>query len=149
MLDDLVYPNTKMLFEVHGMGGPMFPVRFYSVENSNSDQVAEYYLERLPGFDIEIDEVVDGERWLRLDYNGPILEKLNVEDPTELPKIGKELDGSVVLVEIAPSDLDIAHSSLEYGMSYIDLVNRGLLAQGSELPLESIILVLSYFKNPY
>jgi len=149
MLNDVIYPEAEFLFEVNAMGGPMFPVRFYTTKNTNSDQVAQFYLDKLPMFEVEIDEIVDGERWLRLDYTGPTLEKLNVEDPAELPVKGKELDGSVVLVEIAHSELDMAHSSLEYGMSYIDMANRGLFAQVSELPTDSTIIVLSYFNNPY
>jgi len=149
MLDDLIYPGAEFLFEVIAMGGPMFPVRFYAIKEGNNDQVAQFYLDQLPMYEVEIDEIVDDERWLRLDYTGKILEKLNVEHPTELIEKGKELDGSVAIVEIAHSELDIGHSDLEYGMSFIDLANRGLLAQASELPADSLIIVLSYFKNPY
>lgn len=149
MLNNLEYPGAKFLFEVIAMGGPMFPVRFYSIDKTKGDQVAQYYLEKLPGFKIEIDEIVDDERWLRLEYTERVLEEIKVEDIAELSAKGKELDGSVVLAEIAHSKLDIAHSKLEYGMSFIDLANRGLLAQESKLPADATIIVLSYFNNPY
>lgn len=149
MLDDEVYPRAVFLFEGCAMAGPMFPLRFYTVEDANSDQVARYYLERLPHFEVKMDEIVDGERWLQLDHTEPTLDKLNVEDLSELSKTGKELDGCVVLVEIANSGLEIAHSSVEYGISYIDMAKRGLFAQGCELPEDSTILVLSFFKNCY
>lgn len=92
-----------------------------------------------------INAVTKGE--LRLEYLFPdnlsAAEKLAVEDPTELSAIGKELDGSVVLVETAHSQLDIAHSKLEYGMSYIDFANRGLFARETELPTDSTIIALA------
>lgn len=147
--EDGIYPGARFLFEGIAMGGPMFPLRFYAVEKTNSNQVAVFYLEKLPEFEVKMDETVDGERWLQLDNLEPTMEKLGVEDPSELPIIGKELDGSIVQVENAHSGFELAHSSVEYGISFIDMAKRGLFPQGCELPEHSTILVVSFFKNPY
>lgn len=142
MFDDVINPNAAFLFEVNGLGGPMMPYRYYAAREGDLDKIAEFYLDRLPEFEVELDEVEEGHRHLMLTSTGSVLNQLGaVEDPMALPEKGRELDGSLVGVEVIHSSDDISISRLR--------IARHAFDHGEDIPEDSIIIVLEYFKNPY
>lgn len=141
MFADMLYPDAEFIFEMPGLGGPMIPYRFYVANGTSIDQAADFYLRQLPWFEVETDEIEEnGFRHLLL-ANPKTLDKLNeIEDPNDLPQIGSELDGTLVGVEVV-------HSSFEVGFSRLVMAKQS--DRGGDIPLESTIIVLDYFKNPY
>ena len=142
MFEEMLYPNAEILFEVNGLGGPMAPYRYYVCKDTEIDHVADFYLESLPWFDIELDEIEEGHRHLMLTRTESILDQLGqVNDPSELPKRGKELDGTLMGVEIVQSSDDISISRLRIARHAYDC--------GEDIPENSVIIIFEYFKNPY
>ena len=142
MFEDLLYPNAEFLFEVNGLGGPMAPYRYYFIKDEDIDQVADYYLERLPEFTVELDEVEEGHRHLMLTRMDSVLKQLGqVDDPSELPERGRELDGTLIGVEVVHANDDTSISRLR--------IARHAYQRGDEIPEDSIVIVLEYFNNVY
>jgi len=141
MFEDMLYPDAEFLFEIPGIGGPMIPYRFYVASGASIDQAADFYLKQLPWFDVENDEVENGFRHLTLAYTKPLDQLGEVEDPNELPQKGIELDGALMGVEVV-------HSSVETGFSRLILA-KDAYDRGGDIPSDSTIIILDYFKNPY
>jgi len=141
LADDMIYPGAEFLFEFSAMGGPMMPHRFYSVSGDNLDQIIDYYRELLPWFPVEIDEILDGHRHITLSYDGPLDQLGEVKDPEDLPKKGSELDGALIGVEVAHS------SAADSGLNMLTVAKSA--GFGEDIPTDSIIIVLTYFNNPY
>jgi hypothetical protein len=142
LFEELLYPNAKFLFEVNGLGGPMAPYRYYAIEDVDIDQVADFYLERLPELTVELDEVQEGCRHLMLTRTESVLDQLGqVDDPAELPERGRELDGTLIGVEVVHASDDTSISRLR--------IARHAYQRGDEIPAGSTVIVLEYFKNPY
>ena len=142
MFEEMLYPKAEFLFEVNGLGGPMMPYQYYVSKEDNIDKIADFYLERLPQFEIELDEVEEGHRHLMLIRTESILDKLGeVDDPNELPQRGRELDGTLIGVEIIHSSDDISISRLR--------IARHAYDHAGDIPEDAIIVILEYFKNPY
>lgn len=140
-LDDLIYPGAEFLFEIPGFGGPMVPWRFYAIPNTNTEQVAAFYSERLPWFNSEYDEVVAGHRNLMLAHPNPMAQLNNVDGEDELIAVSSELDGTLLGVEISQSS---AHANLNRLGIAIEAYEHA-----DEIPADTTILVLEYFSNPY
>jgi hypothetical protein len=142
LFEELLYPNAEFLFEVNGLGGPMAPYRYYAVKDADIDQVADFYLERLSDFDVELDEVEEGHRHLMLTRTESVLEQLGeVDDPAELPARGRELDGTLIGVEVVHASDDTSISRLR--------IARHAYDRADEIPEGSTMVVLEYFKNVY
>lgn len=142
MFENLLYPDAEFLFEVNGLGGPMGPYRYYFIKDEDIDKVADFYLERLPEFTVELDEVEEDYRHLMLTRTESILDRLGqVDDPTELPERGRELDGTLMGVEVVHSSDDTSISRLR--------IARYAYQRGDEIPKDSIVIVLEYFRNVY
>jgi len=142
MFEDHLYPNAEFLFEVNGLGGPMVPYRYYASAGDDLDQVADFYRGRLPEYTVELDEVAYGYRHLMLTRTESILEQLGqVDDPLELPKKGRELDGKLMGVEVVHSSDDSSISRLR--------IARHAYQRGDEIPEDTVVIVLEYFKNIY
>ena len=142
MFEDLLYPTVTFLFEVNGLGGPMMPYRYYAAREGDLDQIADHFLDLLPEFEIELDEVEEGHRHLMLTRTGSVLDQLGaVEDPMALPEKGRELDGTLVGVEVVHASDDISISRLR--------IARHAYDHAKDIPEDSSIIVLEYFKNPY
>jgi hypothetical protein len=142
LFENLLYPKAKFLFEVNGLGGPMGPYRYYFVKDEDIDQVADFYLEHLLDFTVELNEVEEGYRHLMLTRTESVLDRLGqVDDPIELPERGRELDGTLMGVEVVHSSDDTSISRLR--------IARHSYQRGDEIPEDSIVIVLEYFKNVY
>lgn len=142
MFKELLYPNAVFLFEVNGLGGPMFPYRYYESREGEIDKIVEFYLDRLPQFEVELDEVEEGYQHLMLTRTGFVLDQLGeVEDPMALLNKGRDLDGTLVGVEVVHSSDDTSISRLR--------VARHAYDHGDDIPEDSIIIILEYFKNIY
>lgn len=142
MFEDLLYPNAEFLFEVNGLGGPMAPYWYYFIKDEDIEQVADYYIERLPEFTVEVDDVEGGHRHLMLTRTGSVLEQLGqVDDPSELSERGRELDRTVIGVEVIHASDDTSISRLR--------IARHAYQRGDEIPQDSIVIVLEYFNNVY
>ncbi len=142
MFEELLYPNAEFLFEVNGLGGPMAPYRYYAIKDVDIDQVADFYLDRLSDFDVELDEVAEGYRHLMLTRTESVLEQLGqVDDPTELPARGRELDGTLIGVEVVHASDDTSISRLR--------IARHAYDRGDDIPAGSNVIILEYFKNVY
>jgi len=142
MYQEMEFPGSEFLFEVYGIGGPMFPCRFYLAGDATTDQAAQYYLKKLPWFTAQQDEVVDGQRHLQTDYMSEVMDPLDqVEDPEDLVNVGSELDGRLVGVEVVHSNYTGGFSNLAYAAAASD--------SGKEIPPDATIIVLTYFSNPY
>jgi hypothetical protein len=142
MYQEMQYPGSEFLFEVPGVGGPMFPCRFYVANDASTDQAAQYYLENLPWFSVEQDEVVEGQRHLQTDNSSQVMDPLGqVEDPEDLVNVGNELDGRLVGVEVVHSDYTGGFTNLAYAAASS--------AFGNQIPPDATIIVLVYFSNPY
>ena len=142
MFVDLLYPKAEFMFEVNGLGGPMAPYRYYFSREDDINQIADFYLERLPHFDVELDAVEEGHRHLMLTGTESVLDQLGeVGDPSKLPQMGRELDGALMGVEIVHSSDDSSISRLR--------IARHAYDRGEDIPEDSIIVILEYFKNPY
>ncbi len=141
MYQEMQFPDSEFLFEVYGVGGPMFPCRFYVVNDVTTDQAAQYYLEKLPWFTVEQDEVVDGQRHFQTDYSEPVWGQLDVEDPEDLEQVGIELDGRLVGVEVVHSNYTGGFSNLSFAAASDD--------PDKQIPPDATIIVLTYFSNPY
>ena len=142
MYEKMLYPNAEFLFELNGLGGPMMPYRYYVAKEKEIDKIAAFYLERLPQFETELDEVEEGHRHLMLKMAGFILDELGeVTDFDELSKRGRELDGTLAGVEIIHSSDDISISRLR--------VARHAYDRADDIPADTIVIILEYFKNPY
>lgn len=140
MIDDFIYPGAEFLFEIPGIGGPMMPYRFYHVSGGDLDQIIDYYREQLPWFSLDRDEMLEGHRYLSLTYMKP-LDELNSGDIEEIAQKGSELDGSLMGVEVAHS------SAAEAGLTALTFAALG--GYEDKIPSDSLIIVLTYFKNPY
>jgi hypothetical protein len=142
LFEDLLYPNAEFLFEVNGLGGPMAPYRYYAVRDVDIDQVADFYLDRLSDFDVELDAVEEGCRHLMLTRTESVLEQLGeVDDPTELPARGRALDGTLMGVEVVLASDDTSISRLRIARHGYD--------RADDIPADSVMIVLEYFKNVY
>ena len=142
MFEAMLYPTAEYLFEVNGLGGPMMPYQYYAASQDDMDKIADFYLERLPQFEIELDEVEEGHRHLQLTRMESVLDRLGeVDSPNELPQRGRELDGTLVSVEVIHSSDDISISRLR--------VARHAYDHAGDIPENAIIIILEYFKNPY
>ena len=142
MFEELLYPGAEFLFEVNGLGGPMAPYRYYASTEGDIHHIAEFYLGRLPRFNIELDEVAEGYRHMMLTRTESVLDRLGqVEDPTELPRVGKALDGALMGVEVIHASDDISISRLR--------VARHAYDHADDIPDDTTIIILEYFKNPY
>lgn len=141
MYQEMQFPNSEFLFEVYGVGGPMFPCRFYLVKDVTTDQAAQYYLEKLPWFTIEQDEMVDGNRHFQIDNSSPVWDQLGVENPEDLVRVGNELDGRLVGVEVVNSNYTGGFSNLSFAAVSDD--------PEKQVPPDATIIVLTYFSNPY
>jgi len=138
---EMQFPDSEFLFEVYGVGGPMFPCRFYLINDVTTDQAAQYYVEKLPWFAVEQDEVVDGHRHFQTDNSSPVWNQLGVENPEDLVQVGIELDGRLVVVEVVHSNYTGGFSNLAYAAAASDT--------GKQVPPDATIIVLEYFSNPY
>ena len=138
MYQEMQFPGSEFMFEVYGVGGPMFPCRFYVVNDATTDQAAQYYLEKLPWFPVQQDEVVDGHRHFQTDNSSPVWNQLDVENPEDLVQVGIELDGRLVGVEVVHSNYTGGFSNLVYAA-----------AAGKQVPPNATIIVLTYFSNSY
>ena len=141
MYQEMQFPDSEFLFEVYGVGGPMFPCRFYLVNDVTTDQAAQYYLDKLPWFTVEQDEVLDGHRHFQTDNSSPVWNQLGVENTEDLVQVGSELDGRLVGVEVVHSDYTGGFSNLAYAAAASDT--------GKQVPPDATIIVLTYFSNPY
>ncbi len=141
MYQEMQFPGSEFLFEVNGVGGPMFPCRFYVVNDATTDQAAQYYLEKLPWFTVEQDEVVDGQRHYQSDNSSQVMDQLGVENPEDLVQVGSELDGRLVGVEVVHSGYTDGFTNLAYAAASSD--------SGNQIPPDATIIVLVYFSNPY
>jgi hypothetical protein len=142
LFEELLYPNAEFLFEVNGLGGPMAPYRYYAIRDVDIDQVADFYLERFPQFNVETDAVEEGHRHLMLTRTDSVLEQLGqVDEPSELPERGRELDGTLIGVEVVHASDDTSISRLR--------IARHAYQRAEEIPEDSTVIVLEYFKNPY
>ena len=135
MIDDFIYPGAEFLFEIPGIGGPMMPYRFYHVSGGDLDQIIDYYREQLPWFSLDLDETLEGHRHLVLSYMDPI-DDLNSENIEEITQKGSEF-GSLMGVE---------HSSAaEAGLTALTFAAQS--GYEDKIPSDSLIIVLTYFKN--
>ncbi len=141
MYQEMQFPDSEFLFEVYGVGGPMFPCRFYVVNNATTDQAAQYYREKLPWFTIEQDEVLDGHRHFQNNNSSPVMNQLGVENPEDLAQVGSELDGRLVGVEVVHSNYTGGFSNLAFAAASDD--------PEKQIPPDATIIVLTYFSNPY
>lgn len=141
MYQEMQFPDSEFLFEVYGVGGPMFPCRFYLVNDVTTDQAAQYYLEKLPWFTVEQDEVLDGHRHFQIDNSSPVMNQLGVENPEDLVQVGSELDGRLVGVEVVHSNYTGGFSNLSFAIASGD--------PDKQIPPDATIIVLVYFSNPY
>jgi len=141
MYQEMQFPGSEFLFEVYGVGGPMFPCRFYLVNDVTTDQAAQYYLEKLPWFTVEQDEVLDGYRHFQNDNSTPVWNQLGVENPEDLVQVGSELDGRLVGVEVVHSNYTGGFSNLSFAAASDD--------PDKQIPPDATIIVLTYFSNPY
>jgi hypothetical protein len=142
LYEDHLYPEAEFLFEVNGLGGPMAPYRFYISDDDDMDQAADFYRERLPDFTVELDEVEEGHRHLMLTRTESILDRLGqVDDPMEVPKRGRELDGKLMGVEVV-------HSSDDTSISRLRVARYGY-NRSEDIPEDAVVIVLEYFKNIY
>lgn len=142
MFEYLLYPKAKFLFEVDGLGGPMGPYRYYFIKDEDIDKVADFYLERLSEFTVELDEVDVDHRHLMLTRTESVFDQLGqVDDPSELSERGRELDGTLMGIEVVHSSDDTSISRLR--------IARYAYQRGDEIPEDSIVIVLEYFKNIY
>ena len=141
MYEDLLYPEAEFLFEVNGLGGPMAPYRYYATQDP-IDQVADFYRQALPEFTVELDEVDFGNRHLMLTRTESVYDRLNqVDDPTALPQRGRELEGTLMGVEVV-------HSSDDTSISRLRIARYGY-QRSDDIPEDSVVIVLEYFKNIY
>jgi hypothetical protein len=140
-MDDMLYPGAEFLFEVDGIGGPMVPYRFYALRNTSIDQAIAFYSERLPGFKVEQDRIENGHRQLLLAHPSPMEQMNNVEGMEDLMAISREMDRSLLGVEIGNSS---AHSRVNR-IGYSNEVHQ----RADDLPSDTTIVVLEYFANPY
>ena len=139
---DHLYPDAEFLFEVNGLGGPMMPYQYYVSREDDIDIIAAFFLERLPQFEIELDDVEEGYRHLMFSRTGSVLDQLGeVEDPMEIPQRASELDGTLVGVEVV-------HSSDDTSISRLRIARHGY-DHGDDLPEDSVIIIYEYFKNIY
>lgn len=142
MFEDVLYPDAGFLFELNGVGGPMAPYRFYAVLEADIDAVADFYLGRLPEFEVELDVIEEGSRHLMLARTGSVLDQLGqVEDPTQLVERGRELDGTLMGLEVIHSADDVSISRLR--------VARHAYQRGDEIPQDAVVIILEYFQNVY
>jgi len=123
------------------VGGPMFPCRFYLANDVTTDQAAQFYLEKLPWFTVQQDEVVDGHRHFQNDNSSQVMDKLGVENPEDLEQVASELDGSLVGVEVVHSNYTGGFSNLSFAAASGD--------PEKQVPPDATIIVLVYFSNPY
>ena len=141
MYEAMLYPEAKFLFEVNGLGGPMAPYRFYATPDPVG-QVADFYRQGLPEFTVELDEIEYGHRHLMLARTESVLDRLGqVDDPMDLPRRSRELEGTLMGVEVV-------HSSDDSSISRLRIARYGY-QRGDEIPEDSVVIVLEYFKNIY
>ena len=139
MFEDLLYPNTEFLFEVSPLGAPALPCQYYVSREDNIDKIAAFYLERLPQFDIELDEVLEGHRHLRLTKPEFMTDILGMsDDPNLLLQRIRELDGTLIGVEIIHSG-----GNLSLSRSVITWPARD---HAGDIPEDSSIIILEYVK---
>jgi hypothetical protein len=120
----------------------MAPYRYYAVKDADIGPVADFYLERLSDFDVELDEVEEGHRHLMLTRTESVFDQLGeVADPTELPARGRELDGTLMGVEVVHASDDTSISRLR--------IARHAYDRADDISAGSIVIVLEYFKNIY
>lgn len=141
MYQEMQFPDSEFLFELYGVGGPMFPCRFYLINDVTPDQAAQYYVEKLPWFTVEQDEVVDGYRHFQVDNSSQVMNQLGVENPEDLVQVGSELDGRLVGVEVVHSNYTGGFSNLSFAAAAGD--------PDKQIPPDATIIVLVYFSNPY
>jgi len=142
LFENLLYPDAEFLFEVNGLGGPMGPYRYYFIKDEDIDKVANFYLKSPPEFTVELDEVEEEYRHLMLTRTDSVLDQLGqVDDPSELQEKGRELDGTLMGLEVVHSSDDTSISSLR--------IARYAYQRGDEIPENSIVIVLEYFRNVY
>ena len=140
-IDELNYPNAEYLFEVPGLGGPMMPWRFFATDASIDDAVA-FYSERIAGFDVERDEMVEGYRhFMVVVYPSP-MDALEVDSADELPEVGQKLDGAIIGLEIVNST---AHAE-QFGRLKFTADSHGFPV---EISPNTTIIIIEYFNNPY
>jgi hypothetical protein len=140
-LDDLIYPDAEFLFEIPGFGGPMVPWRFYALHGTSIEQATAFYIERLSHFGIEYDEVVGGYRSLLLAHPSPMAQLQDVQDFDEMARISRELDGTLLGVEISHNGAHAQQNRLGLAISAHE--------RGDEIPDNTTILILEYFANVY
>jgi len=111
------------------------------ISDVTTDQAAQYYLEKLPWFTVEQDEVLDDHRHFQSDNSSPVMNQLGVENPEDLVQVGSELDGRLVGVEVVHSNYTGGFTNLAYAAASSD--------SGNQIPSDATIIVLTYFSNPY
>jgi hypothetical protein len=141
-LEDLIFPGAEFLFEVDGIGGPMMPYRFYAVPNASTEEAADFYKERLPWFSVEADEVSEGYPRLMLAHPDPF-RGLDGVDAEDLADAGSKLDGAVLGVEV---DHSTAHANQGLSRLLLAIQAHG---RADDIPADTTIVILEYFKNPY
>ncbi len=141
-LEDLLYPGAEFLFEVNGIGGPMMPYRFYAAPNVGTKEVADFYKERLPWFVVETDEESEGNHRLMLAHPDP-LRGLGGVEPEDLADAGSKLDGALLGVEV---DHSTTHANEGFSRLLMAIQSYG---RADDIPADTTIIILEYFKNPY
>lgn len=139
--EDLIYPGAEFLFEVDGLGGAMTPWRFYAIPNDSSDKVADYYREKLSWFVVENDEVIEGISYLMMAHPEPLGFLNEVEGFDEIAKVSASMNGYLLGVEVTHSEVGAGLNRLGMALEMHDIADQ--------IPTDTIILVLDYFKNIY
>jgi hypothetical protein len=89
-----------------------------------------------------LDAVEEGCRHLMLTRTESVLEQLGeVDDPTELTARGRALDGTLMGVEVVLASDDTSISRLRIARHGYD--------RADDIPADSVMIVLEYFKNVY
>jgi len=142
MFGEMLYPYGEYLFEINGLGGPTMPYQYFVSKENDIDKIAAFFHERLPEFVVELDDVEQGYRHLMFSRTGAVLDQiLENEDPKEVVQRARELDGTLIGVEVV-------HSSDDTSVSRLRIARHGY-KRGEDVPADSVIIVYEYFKNPY
>lgn len=140
-LDDMLFPGAEFLFAVDGFGGPIVPWRFYAAWNASVEEAAAYYSERLQGFNVEYDEIVDGHRQLLLAHPDPMGHLSAVEGIDELEAVSRAYDGALLGVEVSHSGAHTHLNRLGIAINEYEM--------GDEIPENTTIIILEHFSNIY
>ena len=150
MAEDMVYPGAQFLIEVPGFGGPMTPWRFYAVPNISTDEAANFYLEKLPHFIVENDEIINGHRHIMLTYSD-VLNRMDDADGYDgMVAAAKELDGALIGLEVIRSGAVTGFNRLGILMeSYQDGNIMNASREPVEIPMDTTIIILEHYSNTF